>query len=107
MVGKSITHTAEDLAHSGRETLVSLGRNLERTASHAEGAVTQAAARGSKALRREGEWVRSAAKDAAGDTARLTARTLRDHPYLSVAAALGGVIALAGITLLAARATSR
>lgn len=107
MAGKSITHTAEDLAESGRDTLASLGRNLERTASHVEGAVTHAAARGSKALRREGERVRSAAKDAAGDTVRLTARTLRDHPYFSAAAVLGGVIALAGITLLAARATSR
>lgn len=107
MVGKSITHSAEDLADNGRDALVSLGRSLERTASHVEGAVTRAAARSSKALRREGERVRSAAKDAAGGTARLTARTLRDHPYLSAATVLGGVIALAGITLLAARATSR
>jgi hypothetical protein len=107
MVEKNILGTADELADKGRDALVTLGHDLTRTASHIEDATAQAAARGANAVRREGKRIGRAAKDVGEETARLTARTLRTHPYLSTAAILAGLVALAGITLLAARSTSR
>ena len=103
MVAKSLSATAEDLADTSKAGLMTMGHDLRHAASAVENAAMQATARGSKALRRQAERMRGAAKDA-GDQAASVARR---HPYLSAATLLGSLVALAGIALLAKRSTSR
>lgn len=108
MIAKTLTHTAEDLAESGKDALMTVGHDLQHAASAVEDAATKATVWGSKALRRQAKRVRGAAMNARNENARNEmARTLRHHPYLSAATLLGSLTALAGITLLVRRSTSR